>query len=228
MNKKFKRAGATLALLLVGAAGAAGSLAYLQKQSDAVTNTFTAVSGLIDSKEGVFTLDETKVKWDKKTGNYVADTTVTEKVTANTYDNILPGLQGVMKDPTVTLKKVTADSYLFVTVKETDDNNALTWAIEDTQWEALRKDGEQVTKDGALVYVKKGKVTEGTENLSVPVLKGDQIDFGNFGEQLAEGTNLVFNSYLTQSTGFTDAADAWSNTYGQTTANTPATPEAGA
>lgn len=83
-----------------------------------------------------------------------------------------------------------------MTVKETDDSNALTWAIEDTQWEALMKDGEQVTKDGALVYVKKGKVTEGTENLSVPVLKDNQIDFGNFGEQLAEGTNLVFNSYL--------------------------------
>lgn len=228
MNKKFKRAGATLALLLVGAAGAAGSLAYLQNQSATVTNTFTAVSGLIDSKDGVFTLDETKVKWDKETGNYVADTTATGKVIDNTYDNILPGLQDVMKDPTVTLKKVTADSYLFVTVKETDDDNVLTWAIDDTNWIALMKDGKQVTKDGALVYVKKDKVAEGTENLSVPVLKDNQIDFGNFGEQLAEGTNLVFNSYLTQSTGFTDAADAWSKTYGKTTTNTPATPEAGA
>lgn len=66
MNKKFKRAGATLALLLVGAAGAAGSLAYLQNQSATVTNTFTAVSGLIDSEDGEFTLGETKVKWDKK------------------------------------------------------------------------------------------------------------------------------------------------------------------
>ena len=69
MNKKFKRAGATLALLLVGAAGAAGSLAYLQNQSATVTNTFTAVSGLIDSKDGVFTLDETKVKWDNERSN---------------------------------------------------------------------------------------------------------------------------------------------------------------
>ena len=62
-----------------------------------------------------------------------------------------------MKDPTVTLKKVTADSYLFVTVKETDDDNVLTWAIDDTNWIALMKDGKQVTKDGALVYVKKDK-----------------------------------------------------------------------
>lgn len=217
MNKKFKRAGATLALLLVGAAGAAGSLAYLQQTTGTVTNTFTATSTLIDNG-GTFTLDESTVKWEN--GNYVIDTTKDRTKTGNPYNKILPGLKNVAKDPRVNLDKVTTECYLFVTVKETDKANTLTWEIDDENWEAL-KDGEnQVTKAGAPVFVKKTTVDEGTNNANIDILKGDKVDFGNFAN-LPNDTSLEFDAYLVQSAGFDSNLDAWNKTYADVPAEIP-------
>lgn len=216
MNKKFKRAGATLALLLVGAAGAAGSLAYLQQTTGPVTNTFTATSGLIDT-DAIFALKET-TPTPQPNGDYVITTTNRTETHAE-YANIVPGVT-LGKDPAVMLNDLNVQSYLFIKETETP-NSALKYSVNTNNWKKIGTSkvwyyvGEGATETGVLSTIDTAK---GEKEITAEILTDQQVTVDDFDhETLANGNlgKLKYEAYLVQASGFDDAMDAWSQTYGK-------------
>lgn len=199
MKKKLTT---VLAIVLVVALSVAGTYAYLTAQTDKVTNTFTA-AGLASK----FTLDESKAT-QQTDGSYTLD--VNDRVQENTY-SVVPKVN-LAKDPTVHVKlEKNVGAYVFLAV----DNNlgdGLTATIDDTQWTALNK---TYTANGAewTIYYKQLAGSENPAQVDINVLANQQIVVG---DTVAENCgNIVFNAYLTQSAGFTDALDAWNNSWGK-------------
>lgn len=204
MNKKFKRAGATLALLLVGAAGAAGSLAYLTKNTGPVTNTFTATSGLVDATTD-FKLKEKEVEYDPATSTYKFKTGGVD-VEEITYDKLVPGVD-VAKNPKVTISDLNAKSYLFIKVEDTT-NGKITYNIDST-WRKVNNVANVYTlTDGALNELDK-ETNSNAEDYVKNILVGEKVTTST---TLAEGENagtLIFKAYLVQAAGFETAEAAW-------------------
>ncbi|WP_283651338.1 hypothetical protein [Ileibacterium valens] len=207
MNKKFKRAGATLALLLVGAAGAAGSLAYLQTTSGEVVNTFTAESNIVDDANSNFQLKESAAT-SQPNGNWTIATDAALDQSSVNYTNVIPGTT-LDKNPTVILKDLNVQSYLFIKQTETP-NEALDYSVDRTKWTPVEGEtnvwyysGTDAT-NGVLSQIDATK----DQAKTFSILTNNEVTVGNF----ADGTDLgklTFNSYLVQAAGFDTAEEAW-------------------
>ena len=199
MKKKLTT---VLAIVLVVALSVAGTYAYLTAQTDQVKNTFTA-AGLASE----FSLDESKAN-QQPDGSYTLD--VRTRVQENTY-SVVPTVT-LRKDPTVhvTLEK-NVGAYVFLAV---DNNlgNGLTATIDST-WTALNT---TYTDAKGVVWTMYYKQLEGSATpaqVDINVLADQQILVG---DTVAEDCgNITFNAYLTQSAGFTDALNAWNNSWGK-------------
>ena len=186
--KKFKKAAVLfLCAVLLVAGSVAGTLAYLQSQSDTAKNTFTV--GTLD-----ITLDEAK------TDEYgVADTTV-DRVTANTY-KLVPG-HTYTKDPVVHVEKGSEPCYLFV---EVADGLA---AIEDAATVAEQMTAKGWVKLSGNVWYYSDIVDALSEAKDIVVfeyfkLKGDAevADYGS--------AEITITAYAAQADGFGGAQHAW-------------------
>lgn len=105
-----------LSLSLVAVVGVGSTLAYLSKESDPVTNTFT-VGGYA---ENALELNEARVKPDENS-NWVEDKETTNRdgrTTTLAYEGLIPG-SDVFKDPTVQLTPG-IESYVFVHITGVD------------------------------------------------------------------------------------------------------------
>lgn len=229
MNKK-KTLGVVLAMALVAVISVVGTLAYLQKTTGPVTNTFSA-SGLLtdDSK---FVIKEHKVailEADKGTGVYsyvkgdgTAATAETDKVEVdgNNYTDIVPG-KNLPKDPFVRIgaNQLKTDAYLFIESVEKLPAG-LTWTYDNSNWTELTNVTPNVNAasgETVKVYAYRTKLEAGnTADIVVNIISGKTI---NVASNYIGGTgeHLDFHAYLTQAEGFTDAEAAWKATYGATT-----------
>lgn len=171
------------AALLVGAS-VAGTLAYLSKTTEKITNTFTI--GNID-----LTLTETKP--DGKSAKLIPGTTID-------------------KDPKVTVTANSEKCYVFVKIEETTPSNLaegkkfsdyITYEIAD-DWTAL------TGNDGVYYRV----VDASTTNQEFAVLKDDQVSIPDSvekesGDDLTGNFTLSFTAYAIQYENIDDAAAAW-------------------
>ena len=212
MNTKTKKIVAVvLAMVLVSACSILGTLAYLKKTTDAVTNTFTAVSGIVtptddpnpanpDDNSG-FYLYESNVDLDD--GEYEFDD---DYVFSNTYDKVVPGMV-IPKNPTITAN-ISEDVGAFVFVEVVDTTNgALTYSLT-SDWTKL--DGI-VGPNGGDVYSYGTTAIIGTDAVEIEeagVIDGDQVIAGDDLSNLSADT-LSFKAFVCQSNGFDTAADAF-------------------
>ncbi len=120
-----KKIALLMAMVMLFAVTTAGTLAWLQAETDPVVNTFTV--GNIN-----ITLDEADVDDTDEDGN------VTERDKANEY-KMIPG-QTYTKDPIVTVKADSEDCYLFVKVIELNNtlpgttDKVIEWTMLETGW----------------------------------------------------------------------------------------------
>lgn len=222
MNKNFKRTATVLSVLALTGAGVMGSLAYLQEKSNTVTNTFTAQSNLVDDAQTNFTLKEHDVVKDETNGGYnleanAANTEGTE--TAVSYQDVIPGVE-LEKDPTVYLKDLNVKSYLFIKEVTSLSSDNFTYSVDNMVWDQVDDlNNVWVLKAGAIDPFE-------DENKSYSILNGKKIDTtANFEMNAGASENLVYEAYLVQADGFTNAEDAWKNTYGAPATPTPDTSE---
>ena len=101
-------------LALVGAVAVGGTLALLSAQSNAVKNTFAVGEGYTGQ---VITLDEAAVT-QQTTGNYV-ENLAADRVERNDYNKLVNGTT-LHKDPTVTVKANTVDSWVVAYIDNVD------------------------------------------------------------------------------------------------------------
>ena len=204
MNKK--KLGMTIgSLALVGAIAVGGTLAYLSDTTDVVKNTFT-VSDAID-----IVLDEQEY-----------NNPVPNRVLANTYDDVLPGLS-YDKDPTLTVVNYEVSQYVFMAVKTSNDVN---YVADTVDWEDVSKTVQ--APDEYKVYKYKTVVSEATEDYnpvddgSMNYQEGIQLtplftevtvnsDLNTGSQQLK---NIEVRAAAVQSDGFTD----WETAYAQISA----------
>lgn len=226
MKMKTKRKALLLSLcaVLLVVASVMGTMAYLTAESDEVVNTFTV--GKVN-----ITLDEAKVNGDgkpvDKNGNVVTDLSAAQRVITNQY-KLLPGIT-YTKDPTVTVKPVSEESYVKVTVtftkaKELDAIFAPTGADMTTIFNGY----------DAATWIAKGNTKDETANtrtyefwykekVGAPDPDNDVVLDALFNsitvpdaitkDQLTtiDGMTITVNAYAIQAAGFTDAADAWNH-----------------
>lgn len=194
-----------IALVLVVALAVGATYALLTADTAAVTNTF--VAGKLTTDENALTLKEHDVKQNAD-GSYVLDTANPAKE-GNTviYDAIVPGTI-IEKDPTVTVKNLTGDAYLYIVVKDTVDNAKLAHSVDATKWTKI---GENTT-DGTVLYkYALGKV--GTETATAPlnvgVLTGNQLAAAATLDDGAPLGKIIVNAYLVQAVGTANEVAAW-------------------
>ena len=182
--KKIVATGSALALTAAVAVG--GTLAWLQAQTETITNTFTVGNVDITLTEDVFN------------GEGILD--AENKAQAQTY-RVAPGTD-VTKAADVTVKSGSEDCYLFVEVVKGDtfDTNFNDVAMADG-WTAL------TGVDG--VYWRSVAASE--ENQSFPVLKGDKLTVKTAATNttIDENTTLTFQAYAIQTDGLESADAAW-------------------
>ena len=120
-----KKIALLMAMVMLFGMTVAGTLAWLQAETDPVVNTFTV--GNIN-----ITLDEADVDDTDEDGD------VTERDKANEY-KMIPG-QTYTKDPIVTVKADSEDCYLFVKVIELNNtlpgttDKVIEWTMLETGW----------------------------------------------------------------------------------------------
>ncbi len=220
MNKK-KMATVLGSVTLIGAIGIGGTLAYLSKQTDVVSNTFTIGNGLdvklLESKVGtepnpevatangiVKKLDEA-YGWDYDgEGKWTVDT--------NTYDGIVPG-EKVFKDPTVIMDANSADAYIYVTVKNasTDSDAVNKEKTQKTQYQVDIGNDWQLVEDNdlpsdVLVYRYKG-IAEAGNNYTLfkeATLRGDVEDYSDKVDNKVKLNNLDVKAYAVQAKGISE------------------------
>lgn len=219
-NNTLKKLISVLSIVLALLVGVAGTLAYLQVQTNDVVNTFAP------SNIGL-TLVETA--------------TESGSTTANTY-KMIPGVD-IAKDPKVT---VTADidSYVFVEVTETQNFDtymtytiASGWKLFNTTSGAATEIAADADLDGTYVLFREVSATkdeDGNDNNHVEafyVLAGNQVMvpdtvdkddmnalYNTDGTVKADSQpKLTFTAYAIQKAGFeNNLADAWAKAQGQT------------
>lgn len=201
MKKKTLTIAIALVLVVALAVGATYALLTDKKE---ITNTFSA--GKVIDGNTEFTLVESNVTKDTK-GAYVQGTgTTTDGIK---YTDVLPGAP-IYKDPTVSVKGLVADAYLFVVVKDSM-GAGLTATVDDANWTYLGK------KDNQTLYAVKAndglvKAADVKDNaLSWTILKGNQVLVANDYAPVegADATSITFTAYLIQAAGQDDAVDAW-------------------
>ena len=150
-----------LSVSLVGVIAVGGTLAYLSATTEEVKNTFTS-SASIKMK-----LDEAQVVDGEV--QYTDDSkTVEKRVQANTYENILPGIQ-YYKDPTVTLEQVpTGGVYVFARIDglnpDVEAGYTVSTDLNNQKWKKV----ETVTLPSEEQYDLYVYVGEGTEDDNTP------------------------------------------------------------
>ena len=151
-----------VALILVCAISVLGTVAYLQKVTNPVKNTFIAAGG--GSLASGMTLVENKVAMDEN-GVY---TLTGETTNANEYQ-VMPGMV-LPKNPTITVEgKTSAPAYLYVEAVSSL-SGAYVWEMDDN-WVALNAKGI----NGGDLYVYNAPVTADGEDLSFNVIKDQKI-----------------------------------------------------
>ena len=209
MKTKSKALLLTLCAVLLVAASVLGTMAYLTSQ-DTVTNTFTVGSVAIK-------LDEAKANPD---GSLVPNA---ERVKANSY-KLIPG-HTYTKDPTVTVKAPSEESYVRMLVTVTFDKQLTETQLAteldniftdySTNWGRSAKQIETVDGKTVITYEYRYSTTvsAATEDIKLPALfTGIAIPNTWTGDDLAALGNININivAQAIQADGFTDAADAWS------------------
>lgn len=203
MKKKTLTVAIALVLVVALAVGATWALLTDSKE---ITNTFSA--GKVTDENTQFTLVESNVVKDS-TGAYVKGEGTTNA--GIQYKDVLPGAP-IFKDPTVSVKGLVADAYLFVVV--TDSTGAgLTATVDAANWTKLGEKGNQtlyaVKANNGLV-----KATDVVENaLTTTILAGNQVAVADDYTGGEAATSITFTAYLIQAAGQNDAVDAW-NTAG--------------
>lgn len=192
----LKKMIAALSVVLVMLIGVAGTLAYLQMQTESVVNTFAPSNIDLDLYE---TKDGSQVK-------------------ANTY-KMVPGV-AMEKDPTVTVSG-DVDAYVFVEIVETGSvtvdgttytfDDFLTYAIA-TGW-TVHTEESNAGNETVVVY-REVKVADTTKTFSV--LAGDEVTTNtSVTKQMmnayTDGSiKLTFTAYAIQKAGFEGKiAEAW-------------------
>ena len=201
MKKKTLTIAIALVLVVALAVGATYALLTDKKE---ITNTFSA--GKVIDGNTQFTLVESNVVKDS-TGDYVKGEGTTNA--GIKYEDVLPGAP-IYKDPTVSVKGLVADAYLFVVV--TDSTGAgLTATVDTANWTKLGDKGNQtlyaVKANNGLV--KAADVKDAA--LTKTILTDNQVLVAdNYApEEGAAATSITFTAYLIQAAGQDDAVDAW-------------------
>ena len=147
-----KRSLVTLALSLsaVAVIGLGSTLAYFNKDTNTVSNTFTVGQGYGAND---LKLDEAALKETQTGINWEADP-LKPRVEGNKYENLMPNSQ-IAKDPTVHLS-TTVNSYVFVRISGIDEAKAAGLKIKNPEsckltqeWKSVEPEGEY---DGYYVY----------------------------------------------------------------------------
>lgn len=193
-------AAAALAALVV-AAVVGGTYAWLTAQSKPVVNTFTY--GDVN-----LTLTETDTQLDGD-----------EDDTTNTYQ-MLPG-QDIIKDPVVTVKANSVDSWVFVKLEKSQNfDNFLEYTMADGWTQLTDEDGHEV----AGVYYR--EVSTSDEDQTLTVIKDNTVsvkgtvtkaDLNALDTDPDNPTypTLTVTAYAVQKSGFDTAAAAWAQAAGQ-------------
>lgn len=200
MKKKTLTIAIALVLVVALAVGATYALLTDKKE---ITNTFSA--GKVIDGNTQFTLVESNVV-KNSAGAYVQGEGTTS--TGIKYTDVLPGAP-IYKDPTVSVKGLVADAYLFVVVKD-DTGAGLTATVDTAKWTELGKKGNQtlyVVKNADNGLVKAADVKD--TPLSKTILQDNQVVVADNYTGGEAATSITFTAYLIQAAGQTDAADAW-------------------
>lgn len=217
MKKKTLTIAIALVLVVALAVGATYALLTDSKE---ITNTFSA--GKVIDENTEFTLVESKVK-QNSAGVYVKDDAAGTTNKGIEYTAVLPGAP-IYKDPTVSVKGLVADAYLFVVV--TDNTGAgLTATVDTAKWTQLG------TKDNQTLYVVKNadnglvKAADVKDTaLATTILAGNQVAVADNYTGGEAATSITFTAYLIQAAGQDDAVDAWNTNGGFGTGITAAMP----
>lgn len=200
--------------LLLMAVTVAGTLAWLQAETDIVKNTFTVGEGI------AIDLDEAKVyapgtETDGTKFGKAIEGEDAERVKANTY-KLVPGWT-YDKDPIVHLKAVSGDCYLFVKVIngiediEVAGDTSIASQMAANGWVAL--DGVDNVYFYGLNDDTKGDVvsnkTEGDADKDFPVFATFTIQNLSSIDTKYVGDLVTIDAYAIQADGFADAAAAW-------------------
>lgn len=183
-----------LALVLVAALSVGLTLAFLQDETEVVTNTFTVGNVTID-------LDEAKVD------AYGVEIENADRVKANEY-KLIPN-QEYVKDPTIHIVKGSEPCYVFVKVENgiaglEPEEGSIAAQMADNGWENLSGD----------VYYKAAAVDARGAAVDVEVfgyfrIKGD----ANVADY--NGKTITVKGYAVQAAGFANAEAAWAETFGK-------------
>lgn len=135
------------------------------------------------------------------------DGNTTERDKANAY-HLMPGHEYV-KDPTVHVKAISEDCFVFVKVENgiaayEDDSNTIAKQIEDNDWTAL--------KGVDNVFYKEYTKNENGADLKVFgsfKVAGNANTVEGWSTITAENTKINVTAYAVQADGFNTAAEAW-------------------
>ncbi|MBQ8559226.1 MAG: hypothetical protein IJ439_04505 [Tyzzerella sp.] len=212
MTRKTKALTMALCAVLLVVTTVFATMAFLTSQ-DSVTNTFTV-------GEISLTLDE------KDTDGSKTDTTTDGRDKANEY-HLLPS-STYEKDPTVHVAANSEDCYVYVKVtngiaevEATTGNyddveyKSISDQIKTLGWKQLVVDGKEVV---GVYYqtVSKAKYIQELVVFKEFKIKGDvsNEELAKYATKTDDTKIIEVVAYAVQSAGFDDAADAWSNTFG--------------
>lgn len=205
-------------IALTAAIAIGGTLAYLTSQ-DSVTNTFTVGNVKI-------TMDETDVDG-SKTG-VENGITPEGRDKANRYDSLKPA-QSIVKDPIVRVLPNSEKCYLFLELKNDLKNiisstNSIESQLDTNGWTPIA--------EGSKIYYRADAVSKSTDTQTFATFTNFTIDSNVDNNTLAtygpqEVTNndgstttvyktITVTAYAVQADGFSDAVNAWNNTFGKT------------
>ena len=216
MRTKMKALVLSLCAVLLVVTTVFVTMAYLTSQ-DSVTNTFTV-------GEISLTLDE------KDTDNSKTDTTTEGRDKANEY-HLLPS-NTYEKDPTVHVAKNSEDCYVYVkVVNGIAEAEATTGTYDGKEYKSIADQiaalgwTQLVVDDAPVEGVYYKEVGQKDVNRDLVVFKEFRIKDEISNTELkkyateantTEPTKIIeVTAYAVQQAGFTDAADAWSNTFGK-------------
>ena len=191
--KTFKKAILLVvcAALLVGV-GVMGTLAYLQDNTETITNTMTVGQVAI-------TLDESKIDAD--------GTVLTERITSGNSYKLIPG-QTYTKDPIVHVDAASENCYLFVKVVngiaaiEKDGDTKIAKQMEAKGWIRI----------GATDIYYHSNVAKAGDDVEV----FDSFTIADNVKDLSAyaGATIEITAYAVQADGFANAQSAWDATFG--------------
>lgn len=183
-----------LSLVLVLGCAVVGTLAWLQDQTEPVTNTFSP----------------------SKIGIELTETDTDESTEGEQHDyNMVPG-SSIFKDPVVTVKTGSEDCYLFVKIEESENFGAFMYYEIADGWTELQEEPGvyyRVVRD--VDEDQKFSVLENNEVIVSKEVTKDMMDALNSSPY----PTLTFIAYACQLENVEDAAAAWKNI---TTPATPA------